>query len=136
VTASRNKSLIEGALRSFIHQNDDGFILCDKDLNILLINDSAKTILKENFKFELAEGMYLLRGVEAERKKNLEQIFSKVTNGVSQTFELNYPSDDEGSLQWISVRSNPVRDEDDSIIAVSLQFHDITREMEVEQKAI
>lgn len=135
MTASRNKSLIEGALRSFVHQNDDGFILCDTDLNILLINDSAKTILKENFKFELAEGMYLLRGVEAERKKNLEQIFSKVTNGVSQTFELNYPSDDD-SLRWISVRSNPVRDEDDSIIAVSLQLHDITREMDVEQKAI
>jgi PAS domain S-box-containing protein len=110
-----------------------GYVLFDKDLNLISFNQPASGMTKELFKKEVALNTNLRDYFPEELKIVLSKNWSKALAGEHVEYEKEYMHED-GSFHWYEIQYLPVKDEQNEVINLIMKFQDITtRKLKVQQ---
>ncbi len=123
----------ETNLRTVFENTSSGFLLLDKNLNVISFNNQMNYFSKELFGFDLQENVNLIAMLMPERQQEFKILFSMILKGETSSNETSYPQTD-GQLIWYSVKGNPVLNRERNIAGVCLTVDNITERKNAEEE--
>ncbi|NOT76057.1 MAG: PAS domain S-box protein [Cyclobacteriaceae bacterium] len=113
----------EAHLRTIFNTTETGFVLLDKDCKLLSFNPLFGEIAKQEYGFDLEEGMDIMLITQPHRQAIFRGILDQVLSGETIEYELEYSA--ERGI-WYYYRFNPVRQANNFIIGVMGTITDIS----------
>jgi len=123
----------ETNLRTIFENTSSGFLLLDRNLNVISFNNQMNYFTKKSFGFDLQENVNLIAMFMVERQQEFKNLFSMILKGETISNETSYPQTD-GKLIWYSIKGNPVLDQERNIAGVCLTIDNITERKNAEEK--
>src|SRR5665647_1264558 len=123
----------ETNLRTIFENTSSGFLLLDKNLNVISFNNQMNYFTKKSFGFDLQENVSLITMFMVERQQEFKNLFSMILKGETISNETSYPQTD-GKLIWHSVHANQVCDSNGKVIGICVSVNDITERKKAEDK--
>ncbi|HEY5367703.1 MAG TPA: ATP-binding protein [Hanamia sp.] len=123
----------ETNLRTIFENTSSGFLLLDKNLNVISFNNQMSYFSKELFGFDLQENVNFIAMLMPERQQELKNLFGMILKGETSSNETGHPQTD-GKLIWYCVKGNPVLDQERNITGVCLTVDDITERKNAEEE--
>ncbi|MDF2437361.1 MAG: domain S-box [Bacteroidota bacterium] len=120
----------EANLNSIIDSTNVAYTLLDKDLKIVLFNQSAYNgTLKEQGK-KLEMGRHIKEYAPVERVGDIDKIYGKVLQGETLSSTVSFKNDEQTS--YYSLKLYPVSSSDNTILGVLIAMDDITERKQAE----
>jgi PAS domain S-box-containing protein len=122
----------EANLKSIFENTSDGFMLLDRNANIMVFNNNAEiyNVFSHNEKFQLGHCIYDY--IPKERKDYFQNILETVLGGTNIQYDRSFTMQN-GSTHWIEFSVTPVIVANE-IKGVCFTGHDITEKKRIEQE--
>ena len=122
-------------LKTVFENTRTGYVLLDKDLNLISFNQPASGMTKELFKKEVKLHSNLRDYFPEPLKTALSENWNRAIHGEAVEYEKCYTYDN-GSKHWYDIQYIPVKDESGEVINLLMKFQDITKRKEREQQLL
>ena len=122
----------EHLLSLLINKTEESFVLLNKDLRVVNYNEQFLREFGSYMGKVMKEGDLILDFVAPERRKPLEELYSRVLQGQEESKEFCLPV--KKGLSHFQVKYNPVPDESGSIVGVFVTTKDITERKRAEEQ--
>ena len=123
----------ETNLRTIFENTSSGFLLLDKNLNVVSYNNQMNYFAKKSFGFDLQQNVNLIAMFMPERQQEFKNLFNMILKGEAISNETSYPQTD-GKFIWYNVKGNPVLNQERNIAGVCLTIDNITERKNAEEK--
>lgn len=117
---------ISSHMLSILTSLNEAFLLLDKRLDVVYINDKAASIGELSYGFVCKKGDNIIRLMPADRQAPLESFLLQVLAGKEISYEIEIPKADK-SIVWLDCCYKPVIHED-AIIGICVMLKDISKE--------
>lgn len=126
---------VEREMSLLINNTEEGFILVDRNLNIVSYNNKFQTLYKKYFSLNVKKGDSILNYAQSENVSRLKQIYKDVLKGEVAQTNLSI-SDAKKNNKLFTIKYSPARDAEDKIVGVFVTTRDITelKKLEEQQK--
>jgi len=124
--SQESESKSKASLKTVFDNTRTGYVLFDKDLNVLSFNQSASKMTKELFDKEVVLNSNLREYFSDDLRLILLKTWTKALAGEQIEYERMYTYAD-GSEHWYEILYLPVKDENNKVINLIMKFHDITK---------
>ena len=96
----------EEAMRLLINNTEESFILVDKNLEIISLNNQFKKLYQEYFQLEVQKGVSILNYSQTGSKETLKQLYNRVLSGKTERSELTIKTQNSQS-KYFSIKYSP-----------------------------
>lgn len=111
-------------MRSVLKVSEDGFAIIDKDLNVVMVNDSYIRMIKEGDGKEPIVGFPLCDFVSEDQFTALKRVIDRVRQNETVKYELIV--NPEKSPRWYNVTVAPLNTSQNELLGFCIYRHDIT----------
>jgi hypothetical protein len=133
--SQENEFKSKANLKTVFDHTRTGYVLLDKDLNLISFNKPASGMTKQLFKKEVTLNSNLRDYFPEPLKTSLSKNWNKALSGETVEYEKKYEHDD-GSFHWYEIQYLPVRNESKEIINLIMKFQDITKRKQKEEQLL
>jgi PAS domain S-box-containing protein len=126
---------IKANLKTVFDNTRTGYVLLDKDLNLISFNQPASGMTRDLFKREVVLNSNLRDYFPEELKLSLSKNWNKALAGEHVEYEKEYLHED-GNFHWYEIQYLPVKDEQNEVINLIMKFQDITKRKQKEQQML
>jgi PAS domain S-box-containing protein len=126
---------IKANLKTVFDNTRTGYVLLDKDLNLISFNQPASGMTRDLFKREVVLNSNLRDYFPEELKLILSKNWNKALAGEHVEYEKQYLHED-GTFHWYEIQYLPVKDEQNEVINLIMKFQDITKRKQKEQQML
>lgn len=131
--AETSQAKSELNLRTIFENTSSGFLLLDKDFNIISFNKQISHFAVNAFGFDMQPGANFVDMIFPERREPFRKILNDILSGKSYIQEVNYPNRD-GSIVWYYSTSSRVLDSTGIPTGLCLTVDNITERKKAESK--
>ncbi|MFL5808558.1 MAG: PAS domain-containing protein [Flavisolibacter sp.] len=121
----------EEALRLILDNIDDVFILLDRDLKILSINETTKRNVQHNLGVNITEGKSILELLQPDRRGVMIELYKEVLNGAERSTESQIQTSNGIKIYTNTFR--PARNARGEIVGLVICSRDITEQKKSEE---
>jgi PAS domain S-box-containing protein len=121
----------EANLRTIFDNTNVGYVLLDKNFNIVSFNQRAYSEVKKETGEILSEEKNFLDFLQEERKEFLQNKRDLILKGKKANYEISYPQAD-GSLAWYKVSFLPVYSNNKNLLGLIITTENITHRKNTE----
>ena len=127
----------EANVRTIFNNTDTGYVLLDKELNVLSFNDPVNEFAKGHLGKEIIEGTPAISYFSAEKRGIIETCLQNALDGNNSNYEVCYKLPDEHE-QWYYAAYHPVWNNNKKVLGVIMSITDITERKisELQEKTI
>ena len=118
---------------SFLDLTEEGFIILNLSQQVILINKSAKSMLGNVFNTHINEGDQFISKLPADKQPVFLKNLKKALTGIPESYEIEFNSPVDNSIQNLFVRFVPVIDENGKYSTIVLNILDITIKKKAEK---
>lgn len=122
-------------LKTVFDHTRTGYVLLDKELNLISFNQPASGMTRELFKKEAVLNTNLRDYFPEELRLLLSKNWDRALAGEAVEYEKSYTHDD-GSIHWYEIQYLPVKNEHKEVINLIMKFQDITNRKHKEQQLL
>lgn len=122
-------------LKTVFDNTRTGYVLLDKELNLISFNQPASRMTKDLFNRLVVLNSNLRDYFPEDLKISLSKNWSKALAGEYVEYEKEYKHSD-GISHWYEIQYLPVKDENNEVINVVMKFQDITNRKKKEQQLL
>ncbi len=122
-------------LKTVFDNTRTGYVLLDKDLNLISFNQPASGMTRALFKKEVVLNSNLRDYFPEELKIILSKNWNKALAGEHVEYEKEYQHED-GKYHWYEIQYLPVKNEQNEVINLIMKFQDITKRKLKEQQLL
>jgi PAS domain S-box-containing protein len=115
----------EANLHTIFDNSDTGFILMDKNLQIVSFNKPAEKFSEEDLFKTLLTGKDAIEYFSKERQAFMRKKLKDALNGKPMNNEIRYPQVD-GTERWYYMRFYPVYNQEKKVFGVVMALNDVT----------
>ena len=133
--SQESESKIKANLKTVFDNTRTGYVLLDKDLNLISFNQPASGMTRDLFRREVALNSNLRDYFPEELKLSLSKNWNKALAGEHVEYEKEYLHED-GNFHWYEIQYLPVKDEQNEVINLIMKFQDITKRKQKEQQML
>jgi PAS domain S-box-containing protein len=120
-------------LQTVFNNTRTGYVLLDKDLNLISFNQPASKMTQDLFRKEVVLNTNLRDYFPEPLRLTLSKNWSKALDGEHVEYEKEYLHED-GHSHWYEIQYLPVKNEQKEVINLIMKFQDITRRKHKEQQ--
>ena len=120
-------------MRLLINNTEESFILVDKNLEIISLNNQFKKLYQEYFQLEVQKGVSILNYSQTGSKETLKQLYNRVLSGKTERSELTIKTQNSQS-KYFSIKYSPALNESNEIIGVFVTAADVTEKKKAEEQ--
>jgi hypothetical protein len=133
--SQENELKSKANLKTVFDHTRTGYVLLDKELNLISFNKPAIGMTEELFKKEVTLNSNLRDYFPESLKVSLSENWKKALDGETVEYERKYVHED-GSSHWYEIQYLPVKNEHHEIINLIMKFQDITNRKQKEEQLL
>jgi PAS domain S-box-containing protein len=123
----------EANLQTIFNNADTAYILIDKDLKIIFLNQHAQKFSEKELKCSIQEGMDVLKCFPLSMQQSIKDVLLSVLKGNKVGYEMSY-SQSDGSNKWYDIKYFPVSNKDEGVFGAIISYTDFTERKLSEEK--
>lgn len=135
ITDITERKKAEREIQLLVNNTEEAFILVDKSLKVVSLNNQFKNLHRDYYNREVETGAYILEYVSPEQAIVTRLIYEKVLTGEEETSEIKV-NRQGGEIAIFELKYKPARDESGKIIGVFVTGSDITKRKRAEEELI
>ena len=112
-------------LSTIIGNTEEAFIVLNEDLLITSFNEQFYKLYQIYFGIEIVKGNSILMYAKPNREKELKQLYKNVLSGNKEYSTIEF--EHQGEIKNISVKYNPITDDNNDVIGVFIAISDETQ---------